>query len=229
MNNFFQRLNMELIRAGVWGSAAGMLEQELRDHYLTEKAALLQSGKEDNEADRLALTKLGDPVQLAQKARLELDRRDGNPKTQFLLRFVPLCLGPLSWCTVMGILFLFINTFPKHPAQALHSLDPHHLLPNLATANLLCALVLFYFLGPWLAAYLWILRASYYPVHSWRYLLILSGYLTLSYYICASCILPTNDGLWLYLDPKWTNVLLLFLCLLLLITPWRVRARKMAL
>jgi hypothetical protein len=227
MNNFFQRLNLELIRAGVWGRAAGMLEQDLRDHYLTEKDALLVQGKSSEEADELALAKLGDPVQLAQKARMELDRRDGRLKTQFLLRFVPLALGPLSWCTVMGVFLLldFFCGFTHHAHRAPHQVEV--LLHGLvADVYLPCAMYLFYFLGPWLAAYLWILRASYLPVHGWRYLLLMSGYMTLSYYICISQIITANDGIWFQFSREWTNGFLLLLCLLLLITPWRVRARK---
>ena len=229
MNDFFQRLNLELIRAGVWGRAAGMLEQELRDHYLTEKAALLVQGKSTEEADKLALAKLGDPAHLAKQARMELDRRDGRLKAQFLLRFVPLVLGPISWCTVMGVFLLFgffLFGMARHAHHAPHQVQvfSHGLV---ADRYLPCAMYLFYFLGPWLAAYLWILRASYFPIHSWRYLLLISGYMTLSYYICISVILFTNDGIWFQFNREWTNGLLLFLCLLLLITPWRVRTWKM--
>jgi hypothetical protein len=229
MNNFFQRLNLELIRAGVWGRAAGMLEQELRDHYLTEKDALLVQGKSNGEADKLALAKLGDPAQLAQQARTELDRCDGSLKTQFLLRFVPLVLGPLSWVIVLGVflLFDFLCSKTLHPHHAAHQVQVVSHSCFIAFNHIYCAMYLVYFWGPWLAAYLWILRASYSPVHGWRYLLLLSGYMTLSYYICISFILLTNDGIWFQFDREWTNGLLLFLCLLLLITPWRVRAWKM--
>ena len=228
MNNFFQRLNLELIRAGVWGRAAGMLEQELRDHYLTEKDALLVQGKSNEEADKLALAKLGDPVQLAQQARLELQRRDGRLKTQFLLRFVPLFLGLLSLGTVFGVfgLFDFLCSKTLHPHHAAHQVQVF--LPDLvANRYLPCAMYLFYFSGPWLVAYLWILRASYSPVHGWRCLLLISGYMTLSYYICTSWIVTTDDGIWFQFNREWTNGLLLFLCLLLLVTPWRVRTWKM--
>jgi hypothetical protein len=225
MNNFFQRLNLELIRAGVWGHAAVMLEQELRDHYLAEKDALLVQGKSNEEADKLALAKLGQPAQLAQQARIELDRRDGRLKTQFLLRFMPLILGPLSWCTVGGVflLFGFLCGMTHHAHNAAHQVQVF--LPGLVADRYIpCAMYLFYFLGPWLAAYLWILRASYFPIHGWRPLLLISGYMTLSYYICTSFILFTDDGIWFQFDREWTNGLLIFLGLLLLITPWRIRA-----
>jgi len=229
MNNFFQRLNLELIRAGVWGRAAGMLEQELRDHYLTEKDALLVQGKSNEEADKLALAKLGDPAQLAQQARLELDRRDGRLKTQFLLRFVPLFLGPLSLGTVFGVfgLFDFLCSKTLHPHHAPHQVQVFTHACFIAFNHVFCAMYLVYFSGPWVAAYLWILRASYSPIHGWRYLLLLSSYMTLSYYICTSWIVTTDDGIWFQFNREWTNGLLLFQCLLLLVTPWRVRTWKM--
>jgi hypothetical protein len=227
MSNFFQRLKLELIRAGIWGIAVEILEQECRDHYLTEKVALLRQGKSNEESDKLALAKLGDPVQVAQQARMELNRRDGCFKTQFLLRFVPLFLGPLSWVTVVGgVLWLFMFLFSE--GHSIHAQAWHP--PDLVALNhLYCAMYLVYFLGPWLVAYVWILRASYSPVHGWRCLLLISGYMTLSYYICISFILFTDDGIWFQFDREWTNGLLLVLCLLLLITPWRVRAQKMGL
>jgi hypothetical protein len=228
MNNFFQKLSLELIRAGVWGRTAEMLEQELRDHYLTEKDALLAQGKSNEEADKLALTKLGDPVQLAQQARMELNRRDGCIKTQFLVHFVPLVLGPLSWCTVMGVLLLFdfLCGMTRHAHNAAHQVQVF--LPGVVADRYIpCSMYLFYFAGPWLAAYLWILRASYFPIYGWRCLLLISGFMTLSYYICTSFILFMDDGIWVQFNREWTNGLLLFLCLLLLITPWRVRALKL--
>jgi hypothetical protein len=224
MPDFFQRLNRELVRVGIWGRAARTLEEELRDHYLIEKAALLRQGKSEEEAEPLALSKLGSPAELAQKARLESDRHDGSLKMQFFLRFVPLCLGPLSFFTTINAIWLAIKSIQPpagwHP-PVLH----HHAIPYPGVANFLGAAILFYYLGPWLAAYLWILRASYSPLHSWRYLLLLSGYLTLSYYVCASRILMTSDGVNLYFAPSHANSLLLVASVLLLITPWRVRSR----
>lgn len=92
MNDFFQKLNQALIRAGVRGHAARILEQELRDHYLTEKAALLREGQSDETAEQLALAKLGDPVQLAQQARQELGHRAESLKRPLLLFLIPLGL-----------------------------------------------------------------------------------------------------------------------------------------
>jgi hypothetical protein len=221
MNDFFQRLNLELIGAGVWGRTAGMLEQELRDHYLTEKAALVEQGKSDEEADRLALARLGDPVELAQKARLELDRRDGGLKRQILLRVVPMALGPASFAAFIVLLFLTNDiALPLFCPQSFPGGRPNFGWPPIQTE------VLFFYLVPWLVIFLWVLRASYYPVYGWRCLMLLSGYLALSYDISAFWFMTLDDDFDLLFHPSRFMVLILFLSLLLLITPWRIRARK---
>jgi hypothetical protein len=219
MDRFFQNLNRELVRAGVWGPSAEKLKRELRDHFLTAKTALLQQGKSDEEADQLALSRIGDPVQLAEKARLELDRRDGRLTAKFFLRLVPFALVPATYAA-----FMFFGRIVFNSAHAARITGP----PYAHLELFIDGILLSFFLVPWLVAFIWILRASHRPRHGWRYLTVLADYLALSYF-CIAFFIGWSELIDSQFPPDWPRYLILISVqsLVLLAVPWRVRAYKL--
>jgi len=217
---FLQSLNQELIQAGVWGRPAEMLKQELYDHYQTEKESLLKQGKSENEAETLALNKLGSPNHLAQTAQEELDRRNGRFLPKLLLHFVILCIFPLIWYLLTLILswmiFLLFVTLP------------HHLILESDLQYSLDWIIWSTFLGTGLLAFLWLLRGSFNPVRGWHYLLLTSVYLAF-YFIYLNALLLYASSMAFENHPRitWSIIVEVFsYCLLLLLTPWLVRAWK---
>jgi len=247
---FLQSLNRELIQAGVWGRPAEMLKQELYDHYQTEKESLLKQGKSENEATALAIEKLGSPHQLAQTAQLELDRRNGRFLPKLLLRFTTLfmtvCAFPLAWFILSvglgrAVVFLFFEDHSNHLIS-----NDHPMLIFFAWS-----IVWSQFFGPNLLAFLWLLRRSFNPIRGWNHLLLTSAYFAL-YYVYSNALISyvvsisdenppgissiSSIFLCIFfnepLSPSerlgftWSLITGLSQCLLLLATPWLIRAWK---
>jgi hypothetical protein len=71
---FFSSLEQEMFRHGLWGRSSRQLKQELNDHLQCEMETLIEQGRPPQDAEAMALVKLGTPEAIAQTASQELRR-----------------------------------------------------------------------------------------------------------------------------------------------------------